>query len=428
MCEAYSTRISFEESMKTEVEKEREKQIQLKQYTILLNKLENSRTAITSSAESLRPGQQCSLDLPASAQTILDDERVFGALNIHFPLTFDDGVKWLIRVRQAHNGIPPMAVLDHTAKSEVVTLRSLKSFDIPVPQAWMPSDSAVERGENGTSQDNSLCYFFCEFLPGKSLFMRHIRYNDFQLVEEKDRQLIEEYARYQIQLSNHPISAKSIGSLVPSTSGDAPYEVGPLLSLWGLNHLEPPYFPGPFKNNQERLEECDELRKLPEEVNIRHADDKGDIFMGDAEGNLAALIDWEWACVTTKKEAFSAPTFAFEATSIYLGSGRFDQTCYQRSLDKTFAATKPRGLNAPFDFDREWSVYFADRYKDNPVVRKLMEGVGWDQEKIREEYMVDKQVTKEKYSKLTAERRQREAERAETKKNTVARPKAPEVL
>ncbi|WWC96662.1 hypothetical protein V866_003534 [Kwoniella sp. B9012] len=330
-----------------------DREIRLRQYGLLLEKLERSRFAIINLAVSLRPGHHCILVLPPDSKTILDNERSYGAINIHFPLDFDDDVKWLIRVRQAHHGVPPIEILKQTAMSEVVTLQTLKSFGMPVPQAWMPIKTTVEAEEAGALvEDTSICYFFCEFMAGESQLMPHITLQTYRHVDDHHRRLIEDYGRNQILLSNHPIKSTLIGSLVPSNGHNDSVSVGPLLSLWGVNNIQAPHFPGPFKSNKQRyltqndivlshisegvmnendalnaylwhltlkelVETCPELAEEVTEVYVRHADAKGDILRGDDEGNLTAILDWEMAFVTTKAEAFSSPLFCYHTNAPY---------------------------------------------------------------------------------------------------------------
>ncbi|OCF56707.1 hypothetical protein L486_05561 [Kwoniella mangroviensis CBS 10435] len=322
------------------------------QYGLLLKKLERSRLAIIDLAESLRPGHHCILVLPPDSLTILDNERSYGAINIHFPLEFDDGVKWLLRVRQAHHGVPPIEILKQTAISEVVTLQTLRSFGMPVPQGWIPIKTRVEDEGGDLFEDTSICYFFCEFMAGKSQLMPHLTLQTYREVVDHDRRLIEEYGRSQILLSKHPIKYTLIGSLVPSNGHNDSVSVGPLLSLWGVNNIQAPHFPGPFTSNRQRyltqidivlshisegvmndndalnaylwhltlkelVETCPELAEGVTKVYVRHADAKGDILWGDDEGNLTAILDWGMAFVTTKAEAFSSPLFCYHTNASY---------------------------------------------------------------------------------------------------------------
>nr|XP_018265027.1 uncharacterized protein I303_03209 [Kwoniella dejecticola CBS 10117]OBR87185.1 hypothetical protein I303_03209 [Kwoniella dejecticola CBS 10117] len=274
---------------------------------------------------------------------------MFGGINVHFPMVFDDGIKWLIRIRQADNGIPPLAILDTTARSEVCTLQVVKSFGLPVPGAWMPEHHLFrdEANNHGSSDHLSICYFFCEYMEGASLSMPNLMPKNCWDANEQDRKIIEDYAKHQIEMSNHPLLFTEIGCLFPSASAepDMKTQVGPLASLWGLNYVDPPRYPGPFKPNKERylaqidialsnltretdqnhclnaylwhltlrelVETCAELSEEVSEVYVRHADDKGDILKGTEEGRITAIFDWEMAYVTTKAEAFSSPIFCY---------------------------------------------------------------------------------------------------------------------
>ena len=118
-----------------------------------------------------------------------------------------------------------------------------------------------------------------------------------------------------------------IGSLFPDPE-TGKTTVGPLVSPFGFNRPDPPYFFGPFKTNRERylahidlvLElvgagvhmredpvfgylahlfmrdlvcELEELGRVETEFYIKHADDKADQCL-TIEDEITAVVDWEW--------------------------------------------------------------------------------------------------------------------------------------
>ena len=134
---------------------------------------------------------------------------------------------------------------------------------------------------------------------------------------------IKDLAKFHISLEQlkFPLS----GSLYRTDSGDV--ELGP----WVISQMassEPPYFPGPFRSEQERilaeldsilhaieagarftedpisaylahLEMRDLVRNCDEMADesafyVKHADDKCDHIMVDEDGHITGIIDWEW--------------------------------------------------------------------------------------------------------------------------------------
>ncbi len=102
--------------------------------------LQNSN--ISSSAALLRPGHACTLDL------LGDVTRMQGGINTHMPVTFDDGVQWLVRVRHPSVRTAPKAVSDRTMLSEIETMRAVAKVGGPlIPQVWA-NDILDERDES----------------------------------------------------------------------------------------------------------------------------------------------------------------------------------------------------------------------------------------------------------------------------------------
>ena len=64
--------------------------------------------------------------------------------NFHLPLVFDDGVKWMVRIRRRIWNGPPGDALKINALSEVATLSHMRGLGIRVPGAWR---SISEEGE-----------------------------------------------------------------------------------------------------------------------------------------------------------------------------------------------------------------------------------------------------------------------------------------
>lgn len=73
----------------------------------------------------LRPGHSVTEIIMPDATEIDDD--CHGGLNIHMPITFDDGVQWMIRLNGYRPDPPPYKALEDIRKSEVATMLALRS-------------------------------------------------------------------------------------------------------------------------------------------------------------------------------------------------------------------------------------------------------------------------------------------------------------
>ena len=59
-----------------------------------------------------------------------------GSYHWNFFITFDDGVKWVVRMAQIDHTLPPLPALRMTAASEYATLKALSEAGIKVPRVW----------------------------------------------------------------------------------------------------------------------------------------------------------------------------------------------------------------------------------------------------------------------------------------------------
>ncbi|WWC68350.1 uncharacterized protein I206_102275 [Kwoniella pini CBS 10737] len=472
----------------------------LTRFERLLKDVRDRSHQIIAEARHFRPDFQCELQIPPDAQTMLDKKKMYNGINIHFPLIWEDGVKWLLRVRQAQDGYPPAEIQQSVTNSEITVLCILNRNNISVPNAWYEN----KRGYN----EGDLHYFFYEYLEGRALRLPKKGVDGLWKPGVRMRHIINQYAKFQIQVSDHPIPARLIGSpsFFPDIGAEAELRVGPLVNFHCLNRLEAPYFLGPFRNNQERylaqidlalshiadgyicqnatldgylfhlqlkelVSNCSVLMEQPEEVYIKHADDKGDQFMGDENDNLTGVIDWEWAYVTTKSEAFTAPIFCFWSIKYFVGDnilspaeeilieeygrlgrhdladcvgngkiyqrlshiGTFDQSIWnQRSILDIFEKFKPAGFKPPRWVGKKWRVYLIDRYKMDGNLERLMLREGWDQGKEAAEVAREREdiraETMKEYPELdlTAdqEKDQQRAQRAVERRAAKAKRKA----
>lgn len=61
-----------------------------------------------------------------------------GGTNVHTPITFDDGVKWLARIRQNVTWLPAEEVKAEAMTAEIETLRALNEVGALVPGVFVP--------------------------------------------------------------------------------------------------------------------------------------------------------------------------------------------------------------------------------------------------------------------------------------------------
>ncbi|WVQ77753.1 hypothetical protein IAR50_007443 [Cryptococcus sp. DSM 104548] len=303
-------------------------------YQRIIDSLDSVK--ITQQASLIRLGHTCSLIIPSTPDDDgpLTAEYKVGWVNIHLPLVFDDGVKWIVRIPRRHNGDAPADLHSLVASSEVATLQLLHENGAKVPNAWMPVVGNPEEAANGR-------YFFEEFVEGVPFID-----GNYITALEKDRNqyaaTLLEFAQHYIAVANTKPKVKGIGSLYPSTTSPCGYVLGPITSMGTFMQPEPPYFLGPFKTLKERyvahikqalfhirsmsflildpirtyawllelrdmVMACEVLGREEEDFYIRHADDWFRQSMRDSQGRLTGCLDWEWAYATTKAEAFSSP-------------------------------------------------------------------------------------------------------------------------
>ncbi|WVQ81434.1 hypothetical protein IAT38_003558 [Cryptococcus sp. DSM 104549] len=287
---------------------------------------------IVEQAQALRPGHTCTLTIPSSDDIFKDDKWKSSHMNVHLPLVFDDGVRWMVRARQWNARNPPATVQRQVTASEVATLQFLKANGVKVPMAWI---SPVVHD----ARESPIDYFFMEFVEGSAPFV-DLSMDEMTASPVID-QFIDDLASYFITISNAPLPSSGIGSLYRK-EGDT-FTVGPLCTAGYLMNPHPPHFLGPFKTQKERylshfdyaldyiylfspdfgidqiimylwvaearelVRGCAELDEVETEFYVKHGDDWLRQYFADEEGKITGVLDWEWAFVTTKAEAFSLP-------------------------------------------------------------------------------------------------------------------------
>jgi hypothetical protein len=161
---------------------------------------------------------------------------MMGGMNIHLPITFEDGVKWLARIRRTNVTSPPPQLQTYTLKSETATLRFLETLNIPTSRVW---DYSVAREISPAG----VSYILMDYMPGTVL--------DWSRISEEGRgKVIAQLADVYIELSKHrfpamgcmhQIGTKHIGPLTRECLTDFKGESSMMQSLGPFKHLQDYY-------------------------------------------------------------------------------------------------------------------------------------------------------------------------------------------
>ncbi|WWC68366.1 uncharacterized protein I206_102291 [Kwoniella pini CBS 10737] len=430
----------------------KKRDIRLRYLSGLIEQLRLHSPTILEQASELNSNKKCTLTIPENADQLLDSGLLAG-FNVHFMIEFEDGIKWLLRVRQDQGHPLPLQIRKANIESEVATLNTLKAGGIPVPAAFLhvPPEHEVER----VQQEIPFDYFFYEFLPGETWHIPKHPFFSVTLSDEKLVKLVEGYAQVQIKLSQLQLSVSQIGCLKYTDSGEL--SVGPIIARGCFQTPKPPYLLGPFNIMKDRyLAHIDaalqyiargaicewdsvdaylwhlELRELVSNskvlgrtlsrVYIKHDDEKGDHLMWNEKEEVVGVLDWEWAHVTSKEEAFSSPYIFYDMIDYIRGDNQLTKEeimlidCYDRynrpdlaecvkngrlyqrlsSIGHYDKAYSKKGFREPFepipisDFhppaqDVDWRVYSIKRYQNHKGLVETMKKFGVTLEKAEED-------------------------------------------
>ncbi|WVQ78710.1 hypothetical protein IAT38_000797 [Cryptococcus sp. DSM 104549] len=303
-----------------------------------------AKSPITDQATLLRDGHPCRLAVSSleARQSIHG-----GSINHHIPLVFDDGVKWMVRIRPPRVNPLPGDLQQTVTKSEVATHRLLRGGGVRhIPNAWLPLNYGEDDSPKG-EEDLHLDYFFVEYVEGEA-YTDWTRFlvTDAVFSADVTRQFFDDLVRHYISLANVPHGLKGIGSICPSADGG--FALGPLQGPGPVTRPTPPYFWGPFKTNRERIlriidgiieyimtfaiklqypvrvllwfmeiremvDGDEEMAREETEFYIKHGDDALGQYMKDEKGRITGVLDWEWSYITTKTEAFAACGLLYRA-------------------------------------------------------------------------------------------------------------------
>ncbi|WWC68851.1 uncharacterized protein I206_102787 [Kwoniella pini CBS 10737] len=300
--------------------------------------------AVVEEVEGLRPGHKCiEIIKPRMHRSFI---RMVGSFNFHIAIYFDDGVKWVMRIRRTSARHQPELAISHCHSSELATLKALEDAGVKIPKSYeRPNNSKVSK---------YLLYLYQDLIEGSRTWdIFPISYNDDSLTPAGTR-FIQDYAAWMISLEKI-VSHGSVGSFCFS-GNDKQIVVGPHIDhIMNLN-LDFPYYAGPFDTAKERwiyiIESRMKLILDKREVSpsqellqylimlemrelvygcaefdhgpwyLKHYDlHQGNFIVDGDSGEMKAIIDWEWASFTCKEEAFAAPPwFSKEETDDHIGN------------------------------------------------------------------------------------------------------------
>jgi hypothetical protein len=279
----------------------------------------------------LRPGHTAEITMPDITEI---DEECHGGLNIHLPISFDDGVEWMLRLSAYDRDPPPMGLLEYKRRSEVATMMALREVTDLVARvySWGVAKLSKTQGEclydasKGTrliTSDHRCLYIIFEKKAGRPCEgVFEFNSSSDEIPRSEKQKFIKGYADFQIQVSKLPYN--SIGSL--DLDGDK-IKVGPCIDLYGVSTVTPPYFPGPFKNMRDRyithidrvldatrkglmgqgkyllmylahlvardlVMGCEEMAIEEEKFYIRQPDGLSGQYLRH-DGSITAVLDWE---------------------------------------------------------------------------------------------------------------------------------------
>lgn len=275
---------------------------------------------------------------------------MMGGQNCHADIVFDDSVVWLVRIRLSSPISPPPEVRDYVLASEAATMQFLERHTrVPSPRVF---DWAIE---SDPANEVGVGYILMEKMNVTPL--------DWQGATTAQREkVVQQLADILLEIEKHPFA--KLGSLVPMTETsvgstppcDAQLQVQGLAQHSTFRSCDgnPP---GPFSSSREALRAIitAHLRMIAmgeigttenamdvflahrfrfdlldtvwqgegdEKFYLKHADDKGDHILVNANFDIVAIIDWEWCSTASKEEAFSSPCMMWPVAAFYDGSNR----------------------------------------------------------------------------------------------------------
>lgn len=290
--------------------------------------------ALTSRARELRQGKSCFA--PNFNYDSTKRSLVMGGMNYHIEIVFEDGVRWLARIRRFNVTSPPPELRDYIMKSEVATLKHLETTAVPAPKLF---DYAFE----GDGNPIGVGYMLIEKLPGTSL--------RWSVASSQQRtKVMEGLVKAYIELQKVPFSkmgcltdpcSLQIGPFACESLTD--FDASGMITLGPYSSIEE-YYKASIRLNLDLIIRdqlyvdrpvdaylihrflLDLLPKvMPDSLKksqrfyLKHADDKGDHILVDDEYNITGIIDWEWAYTAPADFAFNSPVAFLPVSQFYEG-------------------------------------------------------------------------------------------------------------
>ncbi|KAE8343551.1 hypothetical protein BDV24DRAFT_149485 [Aspergillus arachidicola] len=267
-------------------------------------------SALLSRASYLRNGIPCSLPQP-----LLYDRStrssVMGGMNYQIEILFDDGVRWLARIRRFNATSPPPDLRDYIMRSEVATLQFLSKTKVSAPKIF-------DYGLHGQTPIG-VGYILMGKLPGKSLrcwqiYTLNWNHSPFDNMGSLDR-LGTDYIG--------PFARESLTHYISNYRDHlrASIELNMDLIMIGESYAR--------REIDAFLVHRFLLDCIPEVLlyhsfddglfYLRHADDKGDHILIDDDYNITRIVDWEWAYTESKSAAFKSPIMLLPVADFYNG-------------------------------------------------------------------------------------------------------------
>ncbi|KAI4842306.1 hypothetical protein E4T44_07386 [Aureobasidium sp. EXF-8845] len=296
---------------------------------------------LTSRASSLRNNTPCHIEDPTKDA----NSPMMGGMNLHLPITFTDGIKWLARIRRINATSPPPELQIYILKSEIATLQFLETINIPTAKVY---DYSVE----GANSPARVSYILMDFMSGAVL--------DWSSISEHGKEkVVAQLADIYVELGKHEfpamgcldqIGTKHIGPLTREcltdfTDNSRMQPLGPFTHLQDYYHScisllldliyrREIYTDHPvemyliYKFLYDRVSEIYPKQTEEEEeigFYLTHADDKGFHILVDADSNITGLIDWEWAFTAPKTLAFISPMLLLPTSEFFDGETNIDK-------------------------------------------------------------------------------------------------------
>lgn len=304
-----------------------------RELTALIGRVDTA--ALAARATQLRGGVPCSV--PPFRYDRATRSSVMGGMNYHIIVTFEDGIRWIARIRRFNSTSPPPVLRDYIIRSEVATLQFLERTSVPAPKVL---DYAFE--DDGSPV--GVGYILMEMLPGKSLRWPPLCQSAQKKIMDQLADIFIELAKYTFQhlgsldrpgdLHVGPFARESLTDFDGSTmhaigplSSVEEYYIASLRLILDLILREEMYSQRPvdaYLIHRFLLDLVPSV--LPASAYeekafyLKHADDKGDHILVDDDFNITGIIDWEWAHTASAAHAFNSPIAFLPVAHFYDGA------------------------------------------------------------------------------------------------------------